>query len=108
MKLPGGQKKGRKNDKGEAVSLSFFSPDPLLFQCYSRCTFVLAERKISSPDNLKPEENQAGFCEAALIGAGARNMRPDLFTWETKIIFFRVPCHSPGAVVFLDRNNKDF
>lgn len=57
---------------------------------------------------MKQEENQAGFCEAALIGAGARNLRPDFFLLGAKIIFFRVPCHSPGAVVFLERNNKDF
>ena len=37
---------------------------------------------------MKQEENQAGFYEAALIGAGVHSLRPDLFTWETKIIFF--------------------
>lgn len=37
---------------------------------------------------MKQEGKRAGFCEAALIGAGAHSLRPDLFTWETKNNFF--------------------
>ena len=70
------------------MSLSFFLLIRFSPALISRCTFVLAERKIYSPERMKQEGERAGFCEAALIGAGARNLRPDFFLLGAKIIFF--------------------